>query len=87
MIATVILFRFPGRDTTKTSHRIQDEHKQHLNTGDESRRRGMRRNASDHNEVMKLYKRCKPNTVIAKIECSVHILQEYIAEDPESYHP
>ena len=35
---------------------------------------------------MKLRKRCKPNTIVAKIECRVHILQEYIADDSPYYH-
>lgn len=34
---------------------------------------------------MKLRKRCKPNTIVAKIECRVHILQEYIADDSPYY--
>ena len=36
---------------------------------------------------MNLRKTCKPYTIVAKIEYRVHILQERIADDPESYHP
>ena len=36
---------------------------------------------------MKLRKRSKPNTIVAKIKYRIHILQEYVADDPESYHP
>ena len=49
--------------------------------------RGIRRNEFDGNEVMKLHKRSKPNTIVAKIKYRIHILQEYVADDPESYHP
>ena len=48
---------------------------------------GIRRNECDGNEVMKLRKRSKPNAIVAKIKYRIHILQKYVADDPESYHP
>jgi hypothetical protein len=35
---------------------------------------------------MQLRKRREANTVVAEIECRVHVLQEYVADDPESYY-
>ena len=52
-----------------------------------SRTMGIRRNECDGNEVMKLRKRSKPNAIVAKIKYRIHILQKYVADDPESYHP
>ena len=38
----------------------------------------------DGNELVELRKRCEANAVVAEIERGVYVLQEHIADDPDT---